>query len=353
MAYVITRECLGCEACVNECPNHAISDGGDIFKIDPGRCTECIGFRDSPRCLEVCPSRAPRPDASQSEDYDQLMAKWLRLHPNEQPKGMVLLQDRRKPVIALIADGSADKPGEKVLEKFDTLIRSHFPDYDVVWGIQAVYMFAALRARGQNWYFDRQVPLMDAATLLARLANAGRQKVAMQFLMTSESTFSREAMKADTRGTQVRYGMPFLSHNENLGGIIKALEPEFGDGKETATVLVGHGALKDFEFNECFLAIDRMLRTSYRNAFLATLHGPPGVDGVIEEVKKSGCRKVKFVSLMITGGGHITQDIMGDEPDSWKNRIGLPAEIFTGVAEKPIFRNYFLKQIEALLGQFK
>lgn len=152
---------------------------------------------------------------------------------------------------------------------------------------------------------------------------------------------------------QVKYAMPFFSHQENLTGIVKALEPEFGDGKETATVFVGHGALKDFEFNECFLAIDRILRSNYRNAFLATLHGPPGIDGVIEEIKRSGCKKVKFVSLMITGGGHITQDIMGDEPGSWKNRIGLPAEIFTGIAEKPIFQNYFLKQIESLLAQFK
>ncbi|MEW6142730.1 MAG: sirohydrochlorin cobaltochelatase [Chloroflexota bacterium] len=281
------------------------------------------------------------------------MTKWRRLHPDAKPTGLVLLQDKSKPVIALIADGSADKPGEKVLEKLDSLIRDRFPGHDVVWGIQAVYMFAALKARGQNWYFNRQVPLIDATTLLARLAADGRQKVAMQFLMTSESTFSREAMKVDTHGMQVKHAMPFFSHKENITGIVKALEPEFGDGRETATVFVGHGALKDFEFNECFLAIDRILRANYRNAFLTTLHGPPGIDGVIEEVKKSGCKKVKFISLMITGGGHITQDIMGDQPDSWKSRIGLPTEIFTGIAEKPIFPNYFLKQIDSLLAQYK
>ncbi|MCX8126758.1 MAG: sirohydrochlorin cobaltochelatase, partial [Dehalococcoidia bacterium] len=144
-----------------------------------------------------------------------------------------------------------------------------------------------------------------------------------------------------------------LSHPENVTGIVRALEAEFGDGRETATVLAGHGALKDFEFNECYLTIDRILRANYRNAFLATLHGPPGVDGVIEEVKRSGCKKVKFISLMITGGGHITDDIMGDQPDSWKSRIGLPAEIFTGIAEVPLFYNYFIRQIEIMLGQFK
>jgi cobalamin biosynthesis Co2+ chelatase CbiK/NAD-dependent dihydropyrimidine dehydrogenase PreA subunit len=352
MPYRITEACLACDACENECANRAISSG-DIYRINPDRCTECIGIRDIPRCVEVCPARAVELDNNHKETYDQQMAKWLKLHPGERPKGLVLLQDRSKPVIALIADGSADKPGEKMLEKFDTMIRGKFPGHDVVWGIQAIYMFAALKARGQNWYFERQVPLMDAATLLGRLAAAGRQKVAMQFLMTSESTFSREPMRANTHGMQVKYAMPFFTPKENIQAIVKALEPEFGDGKTTATVFAGHGALKDFEFNECFMAIDRILRSNYKNAFLATLHGPPGIDGVVEDVKKSGCKKVKFVSLMITGGGHITQDIMGDEPESWKSRMGLPGEVFTGIAEKPVFQNYFPKQVESLLAQFK
>ncbi|MCX8125931.1 MAG: 4Fe-4S binding protein, partial [Dehalococcoidia bacterium] len=54
MAYLISQECIGCEACENECPNHAISSSGDVFKIDPDKCTECIGsYHVSPHCLEA------------------------------------------------------------------------------------------------------------------------------------------------------------------------------------------------------------------------------------------------------------------------------------------------------------
>jgi hypothetical protein len=31
----------------------------------------------------------------------------------------------------------------------------------------------------------------------------------------------------------------------------------------------------------------------------------------------------------------------------------LPGEVFTGIAEKPVFQNYFPKQVESLLAQFK
>ena len=35
MATIITEECINCGACEPECPNQAISQGEDIFVIDP------------------------------------------------------------------------------------------------------------------------------------------------------------------------------------------------------------------------------------------------------------------------------------------------------------------------------
>ncbi len=35
MATVITEECINCGACEPECPNGAISQGDDIYVIDP------------------------------------------------------------------------------------------------------------------------------------------------------------------------------------------------------------------------------------------------------------------------------------------------------------------------------
>ena len=43
MAYKITDDCISCGACEGECPNKAISEGDTIYKIDPDKCTECVG----------------------------------------------------------------------------------------------------------------------------------------------------------------------------------------------------------------------------------------------------------------------------------------------------------------------
>ncbi|MDZ7271891.1 MAG: YfhL family 4Fe-4S dicluster ferredoxin [candidate division KSB1 bacterium] len=55
MAMKITEECISCGACEPECPVSAISEGDEIYVIDPAVCVECKGHYDSPRCVEVCP----------------------------------------------------------------------------------------------------------------------------------------------------------------------------------------------------------------------------------------------------------------------------------------------------------
>lgn len=56
MAYqIIAANCTACGACEFECPSKAISMSGDVFAIDPDKCTECKGSFDSPQCASVCP----------------------------------------------------------------------------------------------------------------------------------------------------------------------------------------------------------------------------------------------------------------------------------------------------------
>jgi ferredoxin len=86
MSYKITEDCISCGACESECPNKAISEGDTIYKIDPQKCSECVGANPSPKCSEVCPVDAPQPDPDRKETREQLLAKWQKIHPGETPK---------------------------------------------------------------------------------------------------------------------------------------------------------------------------------------------------------------------------------------------------------------------------
>ncbi len=80
MALIINEECIACGVCVTECPNEAISEGDPIYVINPDLCTECVGFHDSPQCIEVCPVDCIVQDPDHKESKEELMEKKKRIH---------------------------------------------------------------------------------------------------------------------------------------------------------------------------------------------------------------------------------------------------------------------------------
>ena len=79
MSLLITEECINCDVCEPECPNGAITQGEEIFTIDPVLCTECIGHFTNSQCIDVCPVDCIISDPQHAESKDQLQQKYLSL----------------------------------------------------------------------------------------------------------------------------------------------------------------------------------------------------------------------------------------------------------------------------------
>ncbi|OHX13664.1 YfhL family 4Fe-4S dicluster ferredoxin [Chromobacterium sphagni] len=79
MSLMITDECINCDVCEPECPNNAISQGEEIYQIDPELCTQCVGHYDEPQCQQVCPVDCIPLDPSNQETEEQLHAKYLKI----------------------------------------------------------------------------------------------------------------------------------------------------------------------------------------------------------------------------------------------------------------------------------
>jgi hypothetical protein len=80
MATMITSECINCGACEPECPNNAISQGEEIYVIDPLLCTECVGFHDYEACAAVCPVDCCVTDPNNVESEAVLIARAKEIH---------------------------------------------------------------------------------------------------------------------------------------------------------------------------------------------------------------------------------------------------------------------------------
>ena len=79
MALLITDECINCDVCEPACPNEAISEGDDIYVIDPDLCTECVGHFDEPQCVAICPVDCIPKDPDHVETDSDLLAKYKRI----------------------------------------------------------------------------------------------------------------------------------------------------------------------------------------------------------------------------------------------------------------------------------
>ncbi|NMP20818.1 YfhL family 4Fe-4S dicluster ferredoxin [Sulfobacillus harzensis] len=81
MALKIIDDCIACGACEPECPNSAISEGPDIYIIDPNHCTECYGFYATQQCADVCPVESCVKDDQYVEAPENLQEKFHHLYP--------------------------------------------------------------------------------------------------------------------------------------------------------------------------------------------------------------------------------------------------------------------------------
>lgn len=60
-------------------PNDAISQGEEIYEIDPDLCTQCVGHYDEPQCQQVCPVDCILVDEEHPETEEQLRAKYEKI----------------------------------------------------------------------------------------------------------------------------------------------------------------------------------------------------------------------------------------------------------------------------------
>lgn len=256
-----------------------------------------------------------------------------------------------RPVIVIAAYGTGDKAAQQSLEVIDTLIHNRFPGYEVYWAFTGRVILQRIRATGQTTLFARNLPVRSLEELYAHLINEGEIKAAVQCLLVHEGSESDMVLKTPAPGLKIEYGLPLLSDPANIESTLKAMAPQFG-GPTTANILVGYGSDHEARANAPFLKMEDLARKFYRNVFMGTIHGPPGTSS-FADIKKAGFKDVLFIPLMITTSEHILNDVTGEQPDSWKNRLGLPAKVGASFAETPAVMEVFLKSLERVVSRFQ
>ncbi len=260
----------------------------------------------------------------------------------------------KKTVILVAAFGSSYSTGQKNLQDFDSAVRATFPDSDVYWGFTASFIVNKLEKQGKTTIFQRDMPILKIGEAFNFLKEKGYRDVLVINFLNMVGAEYREVLDTPTNGLNVKYVHPLLYYPENIQNSIIALEPKFGNPEDTATVFCAHGNAKELQFNAELIQMDNYLRENYENTYLAVMEGVPEFGKVKDEILANpAIKKVQFIAFMLTFGDHMSNDVMGDETDSFKSRLGLPAQITDGMASNPAIQKIFLDQAKIVFGQFQ
>lgn len=221
------------------------------------------------------------------------------------------------PAIVLAASGTSMPTARKVFDHIDQLARERYPQHEIRWAFTSNAIIRKLRSEG----IAAQCPEEVAADL----RDAGFRRVAIQSLHIVPGRGFEKLKEACIPRMRVAIGKPLLASDQDMQKVIAATaecEPALRD-PQIPVVLAAHGNSRRPEFNRELIQLDALLRAAFPATQVATLKGQPGSDGLAEAsrlARKMG--RVHFIPFMLVPGDHLMNDVMGDEPGSWKQIVG-------------------------------
>jgi len=264
------------------------------------------------------------------------------------------------PAIVLVAYGSLDLEARKTYERIRAVYRREFEAP----AVEIAFTAGFIRRRLAG---TKETAVDSPLTALAELHDAGHEDVVVQSLHVAPgSEFHELAALVSALGTvrgklgfrSLSMGMPLLASGPDFDAVSKALTPELDrvtvggevetsprDPEETAAVLVGHGTAHPAD--AAYSRMARVLKRDFRNVFLGTIDGFPGLEDVMAEAKAAGVPRVRLLPFLLVAGGHASKDIAGDGSGSWKRSFeeaGYEVDLnLLGMGENPRVVEVFLE----------
>lgn len=236
-----------------------------------------------------------------------------------------------EPAILLAAFGSLQPSAFTTYENIKRSYEREYPNSEV----RIAFTSNFIRRRLKEANISSQNPL----TALSELQDQGFSDIIVQplqivpgkeFHEIASLVQSLKCIRGRLGFRSIALGMPLLGSIDDCKKASSALGSVFAelisanrqkdrdenpiDG--TAIVLVGHGT--GHPADSLYSQMALILESSYKNIFLGTLEGYPGLDDVLFSLKESQIEKVAMMPFLLVAGGHALEDIAGAGGRSWR-----------------------------------
>ena len=236
---------------------------------------------------------------------------------------------------------------QKTIEAIEHDLAAAFPDRNLYTAWTSGMILRKLKKRGEE-------PPETVTEALERMLKDGVTDVLVQptFLQAGyEMSLVRDTLEEwKGRFERVALGTVLVAGQNDLDALADALKMSFADvAEDEALVFMGHGS-EGAPFYPYEKLTDAFHRGGRENFCVGTVEFDPGIEPALELVRLRQPRRTYLAPLMIVAGDHAVNDMAGEEPDSWKNRLealGTSTEcLLKGLGEYPEVRAMFVRHAE-------
>ncbi|SDJ78678.1 sirohydrochlorin cobaltochelatase [Ferrimonas sediminum] len=140
-------------------------------------------------------------------------------------------------------------------------------------------------------------------------------------------------------------------YRHDLEALTQALAADVDQARRSnaALVYMGHG--NDHLSTGLYYELEELMNQHYPDVpvYVGLVEGHPDFDRLSARLQQDGVTRVQLRPLMVVAGDHASNDMAGDEPDSWKvqlQQLGMEVEpILSGLGNNPQVRQRYLNHL--------
>lgn len=261
--------------------------------------------------------------------------------------------DIEKKAILVVSFGTSYKETrEKTINEIVQRVAMAYPEYEVRQAYTSQMVIDKVKAK-------EGLEIDNVEEAMQKLVDEGYGTLIVQpthIIAGNESTKMHEAIVPfKDYFVMVTIGEPLLSDPDDFQGVVDVLSGEMMLYSDlgVSIVLMGHGT------DHCSNVVYSELENAFRqrgitNYYVGTVEAEPGVEEILGRVKETDTAKVILVPFMIVAGDHATNDMAGEDDDSWKKQFeaaGYEVEcVLQGLGEYTGIQELFLTHIQDSMG---
>lgn len=253
----------------------------------------------------------------------------------------------KETAILVISFGTSyEQTRKKTIEQIEKNIHDTYPDLPLYRAWTSPHIRRKLQERDH-------MHIMDIAEAMDQMHADGIRNVVIQptYVITGfeYDTMKKEILKFEKNFDSVIICDSLIATQQDKQEICQALIREYHPASDEVLLFMGHGT--EHIADKLYPELDRLFKEAGNpNIYMGTVEGNFSIESFLNKLKILNPSHIHLAPFMIVAGDHATNDMSGDNKNSWKSILEKGGYHVTctlkGLGEFQSVRDIFIRHVE-------